>query len=132
MVARPLMTASCPGSSRAEPRAATTPVAGYGPDLSPVKSVSASWAVAPIGVATTIKDAHDAAVVEVLAYLDSVVALTRCGTNGVAQVDTSGLIGAALTHCDSAPGRGSALTQLVRIAHGHRPVGTADPHQPIV
>ena len=39
-----------------------------------------------------------------MAYLESAAAFTRSGTNGVAQVDTSGLIGAAFTHRDSRAG----------------------------
>ncbi len=85
-------------------RARPTAVAGYDLTFSPVKSVSALWAVAPRKIARTIEDAHDAAVADVLAYLESVAAFTRSGTYGVAQLDTRGLIAAAFTHRDSRAG----------------------------
>jgi conjugative relaxase-like TrwC/TraI family protein len=87
-----------------ETRARTTAVAGYDLTFSPVKSVSALWAIAPLPVSQAIEEAHDAAVNDVLAYLETAAAFTRAGTNGVAQVDTTGLIGAAFTHRDSRAG----------------------------
>ncbi|WP_165595650.1 relaxase domain-containing protein, partial [Mycolicibacterium novocastrense] len=47
-------------------RARTTAVAGYDLAFSPVKSVSALWAIAPLSVAEQIEAAHDAAVADVL------------------------------------------------------------------
>ncbi|TRW79521.1 AAA family ATPase [Mycolicibacterium sp. 018/SC-01/001] len=85
-------------------RARTTAVAGYDLTFSPVKSVSALWAIAPLTVAEKIETAHDAAVAEVLDWLQDHAAFTRLGTNGVAQVDTEGLIAAAFTHRDSRAG----------------------------
>lgn len=87
-----------------ETRARTTAVAGYDLTFSPVKSVSALWAIAPLDVANVIEECHDAAVADALAWLESHAAFTRSGTNGVAQVDTTGLIGAAFTHRDSRAG----------------------------
>lgn len=85
-------------------RARTTAVAGYDLTFSPVKSVSALWAIAPLAVAGQIEAAHDAAVADVLDWLQDHAAFTRLGTNGVAQVDTEGLIAAAFTHRDSRAG----------------------------
>ncbi|OBJ93004.1 exonuclease V subunit alpha [Mycobacterium sp. 1245852.3] len=87
-----------------ETRAQTTAVAGYDLTFSPVKSVSALWAIAPLDVANVVEECHDAAVTDALAWLETHAALTRSGTNGVAQVDTTGLIGAAFTHRDSRAG----------------------------
>lgn len=87
-----------------ETRARTTAVAGYDLTFSPVKSVSALWAIAPLSVSQTIEEAHDAAVADTLAWLEQQAAFTRSGTNGVAQLDTTGLIGAAFTHRDSRAG----------------------------
>ncbi|MGV7254584.1 MobF family relaxase [Mycobacterium kansasii] len=87
-----------------EIRARTTSVAGYDLTFSPVKSVSALWAIAPPAVSKAIEEAHDAAVADVLKFLESAAAFTRSGTNGVAQVDTTGLIAAAFTHRDSRAG----------------------------
>jgi conjugative relaxase-like TrwC/TraI family protein len=87
-----------------ETRARTTAVAGYDLTFSPVKSVSALWAIAPIEVASVIEECHEAAIADALAWLESNAAFTRTGTDGVAQVDTTGLIGAAFTHRDSRAG----------------------------
>ncbi|MDT5258044.1 MAG: hypothetical protein QOD10_3124, partial [Mycobacterium sp.] len=85
-------------------RARTTAVAGYDLTFSPVKSVSALWAIAALPVADQIEAAHDAAVADVLEWLQDSAAFTRTGTNGIAQVDTEGLIAAAFTHRDSRAG----------------------------
>ncbi len=87
-----------------ETRARTTAVAGYDLTFSPVKSVSALWAIAPMDIATVVEECHDAAVADALKWLETHAAFTRSGTNGVAQVDTTGLLGAAFTHRDSRAG----------------------------
>ncbi|WP_454561886.1 MobF family relaxase [Mycobacterium haemophilum] len=93
-------------------RALTTAVAGYDLTFSPVKSVSALWALAPIAVATVIEECQDAAVTDTVAFVESSSAFTRTGTNGVAQVDTTGLIGAVFTHRDSRAGDPDLHTHL--------------------
>ena len=85
-------------------RARTTAVAGYDVTFSPVKSVSALWAVAPLDVAREIEECHDAAVADALAFMEAHATFTRSGAAGVAQVDTTGLIGTAFTHRDSRAG----------------------------
>jgi len=85
-------------------RARTTAVAGYDLTFSPAKSVSALWAIAPLPVAEQIEAAHDAAVADVLEWLQDQATFTRTGAGGVAQVDTEGLIAAAFTHRDSRAG----------------------------
>ena len=85
-------------------RAKTTAVAGYDLTFSPIKSVSALWAIAPLSVAEQIEAAHDAAVADVLEWLQDQATFTRTGAGGVAQVDTEGLIAAAFTHRDSRAG----------------------------
>lgn len=85
-------------------RAKTTAVAGYDLTFSPVKSVSALWAIAPVSVSEQIEAAHDAAVADVLEWLQDQAAFTRTGAGGVAQVDTEGLIAAVFTHRDSRAG----------------------------
>ncbi|WP_435825425.1 MobF family relaxase [Mycobacterium simiae] len=108
-----------------ETRARTTAVAGYDLTFSPVKSVSALWAIAPREVSGVIEKAHDAAVADALAWLQEHAAFSRSGTNGIAQVDTTGLIGAAFTHRDSRAGDPDLHTHVaisnkvaVRDAHG--------------
>ncbi|MDT4900754.1 MAG: hypothetical protein QOJ78_1684, partial [Pseudonocardiales bacterium] len=85
-------------------RPAPVPVAGYDLTFSPVKSVSALWAIAPRELAETIAACHDDAVRDTIGWLEKHAAYTRRGTNGVAQVDTTGLIAAAFTHRDSRAG----------------------------
>jgi len=82
-------------------RAATTAVAGFDLTFTPVKSVSALWAIAPPEVATLIEAAHHAAVQDTLSWLEKEVIRTRGGRNGVQQLDTTGMIAAAFNHRDS-------------------------------
>lgn len=101
-------------------RAATTAVAGYDVTFSPVKSVSTLWAITPLEVATTIEEAHDAAVADALAFLEERAAFTRTGHDGIAQVDTTGLIAAAFTHRDSRAGDPDLHTHVAisnKVAH---------------
>ena len=81
-----------------------TAVAGYDLTFSPVKSVSALWAVAPGEVARAIEAAHDAAVRDALDFIEREVLFTREGRGGVRQVETRGLIATAFTHRDSRAG----------------------------
>lgn len=85
-------------------RARTTAVAGYDLTFSPVKSVSGLWAIAPLPVSEQVEAAHDDAVADVLQWLQDNAVFTRVGANGVAQVDTEGLIAAVFTHRDSRAG----------------------------
>ena len=85
-------------------RPATTAVAGYDLTFSPVKSVSALWAVADLPVAAAIERAHDAAVADALAFLERTALFTREGADGVRQVETRGLVAVAFTHRDSRAG----------------------------
>ncbi|WP_198950086.1 MobF family relaxase [Kineosporia sp. A_224] len=85
-------------------RQATTAVAGYDLTFSPVKSVSALWAVAPREVAEQVEAAHHAAVADAVAWLEDSATYTRVGAQGVAQVDVTGLLAAAFTHRDSRAG----------------------------
>ncbi|KDE97082.1 exonuclease V subunit alpha [Mycolicibacterium aromaticivorans JS19b1 = JCM 16368] len=82
----------------------TTAVAGYDLTFTPVKSVSALWALAPLGIAKTVEDCHHKAVADTLAFLESQACFSRMGTNGVAQVDAGGFIAAAFDHRDSRAG----------------------------
>src|SRR4051794_29246244 len=85
-------------------RPATKAVAGYDLTFSPVKSVSALWALAPREIAERIEAAHHAAVADTLAWLERHAVFTRLGAGGVRQVETSGLIAAVFTHRDSRAG----------------------------
>jgi conjugative relaxase-like TrwC/TraI family protein len=85
-------------------RQATTAVAGYDLTFSPVKSVSALWAIAPRQVAEQIEAAHHDAVADTLRWLETEVAFTRTGRAGVRQVETNGILAAAFTHRDARSG----------------------------
>ena len=87
-----------------ESRELTTSTAGYDFTFSPVKSVSALWALAPVQVARIIEGCHDRAVNDALDFLQDEACFTRIGTGGVAQVDTEGFIAARFTHRDSRAG----------------------------
>jgi len=85
-------------------RQQTTAVAGFDLTFSPVKSVSALWALADPGLAAIIETAHQSAVSDALAFIEKQVLFTRTGTNGVRQVEVRGLVGTAFTHRDSRAG----------------------------
>ena len=84
------------------PRAQT--VAGFDLTFSPVKSVSALWAVAEPAVAAAIERAHQAAVRDALTFIEQQALFTRTGPQGVRQVNVRGLVAAAFTHRDSRAG----------------------------
>lgn len=85
-------------------RPRTTAVAGYDLTFSPVKSVSALWALAEPSVAARIERAHDAAIAEALSFIEREALFTRTGPQGVRQVDVRGLVAATFTHRDSRAG----------------------------
>ena len=82
-------------------RPAQVPVAGFDLTFSPVKSVSALWALAPPEVAKQVQAAHQDAVLKTLEMLEREVAFTRVGKGGVRQVPVVGLVAAAFDHRDS-------------------------------
>lgn len=90
-----------------------TAVAAFDLAFSPVKSLSAAWAVAPLPIAQVFEDCHHDAVADVVAFLEESVAFSRTGTNGVAQVNTEGLIATAWTHRDSRASDPDLHTHLV-------------------
>ncbi len=79
-------------------------VAGFDLTFSPVKSVSALWALAPSTTAREIEAAHQAAVEDALDWLERTAVFTRLGRNGVRQVDVRGLVAAAFVHRTSRAG----------------------------
>ncbi|GIL37577.1 MobF family relaxase [Phycicoccus sp. DTK01] len=85
-------------------RPRTRAVAGFDLTFSPVKSVSALWALAPPAVAAQVEQAHHDAVRDALNYLEEQAVFTREGADGVRQVETTGLVAAAFTHRDSRAG----------------------------
>ena len=94
-------------------RPAQVPVAGYDLTFSPVKSVSALWALAPPEVAGQVEAAHHAAVRSTLAMLEREVAFTRVGKGGIRRVPVTGLVAAGFDHRDSRAGDPDLHTHLV-------------------
>ncbi|WP_280335619.1 MobF family relaxase [Nocardia wallacei] len=76
-------------------------VAGFDITFSPVKSVSALWAVAPKRTAERIAAAHEAAVDDAIRWLERHGIYTRLGRNGIRQVDVEGLVAARFSHRES-------------------------------
>jgi conjugative relaxase-like TrwC/TraI family protein len=92
------------GQIAKDSRPRTQTVAGYDLTFSPVKSVSTLWAVAEPAVAAAIERAHQAAVHDALAFIETHALFTRTGPQGIRQVDVRGLVAAAFTHRDSRAG----------------------------
>ncbi|HMM95054.1 MobF family relaxase [Phycicoccus sp.] len=92
---------------------AQTPVAGYDLTFSPVKSVSALWALAAPEVAREVEAAHEAAVRATIGLLEREVAFTRVGKGGIRQVPVTGLVAAAFDHRDSRAGDPDLHTHVV-------------------
>ncbi|MGW0052597.1 MobF family relaxase [Nocardia nova] len=88
-------------------------VAGFDITFSPVKSVSALWAIAPIEVSQRIAAAHDAAVDDALRWLQKHGIFTRAGRNGVRQLDVDGIIAARFVHRESRCGDPDLHTHVV-------------------
>ncbi|MBA3368690.1 MAG: relaxase domain-containing protein, partial [Geodermatophilaceae bacterium] len=85
-------------------RPVTRAVAGYDLTFSPVKSVSALWALAPREISEQIEAAHHAAVADTIQWLEEAASYTRTGAGGIRQVEVTGLIAATFTHRDSRAG----------------------------
>jgi conjugative relaxase-like TrwC/TraI family protein len=92
------------GQIAKDSRPRTQTVAGYDLTFSPVKSVSALWAVADPAVAAVIERAHQAAVQDALAFIEKHALFTRTGPQGIRQVNVRGLVATAFTHRDSRAG----------------------------
>jgi hypothetical protein len=92
------------GQIAKDSRTRTQTVAGYDLTFSPVKSVSALWAVADSTVAAAIERAHQAAVNDALRFIEEHALFTRTGAQGIRQVDVRGLVATAFSHRDSRAG----------------------------
>ncbi|MFD3707429.1 MobF family relaxase [Nocardia sp. NPDC058658] len=79
-------------------------VAGFDITFSPVKSVSALWALAPPEIAHRIEVAHRRAIGDAVAWLETNAVFTRLGRHGIRQVDVEGVVAAGFTHRDSRAG----------------------------
>ncbi|WP_405492822.1 MobF family relaxase [Nocardia sp. NBC_00511] len=97
-------------TEKAETRKA---VAGFDCVFTPQKSISILWGLGSDAVRREIWQCHLEAVREVLEFAESRYAVTRRGTNGVRQIDATGLIIAAFTHYDNRAGDMNPHTHAV-------------------
>nr|WP_238357230.1 MobF family relaxase [Kribbella italica] len=88
-------------------------VAGFDLTFSPVKSVSALWATANVGVKEQVAAAHYDAVNDILDLIQDQAVFTRTGDGGIAQIDTRGAIATAFDHWDTRSGDPQLHTHLV-------------------
>lgn len=107
----------------ARTRRGRTSVAGFDLTFSPVKSVSALWALSNPEIADQVAAAHDAAVRDVVGWLEDTAIYARRGHNGPRQVDVGGLLAVAFVHRDSRTGDPDlhthvAISNKVRAADG--------------
>ncbi|WP_328436932.1 MobF family relaxase [Nocardia puris] len=79
-------------------------VAAFDITFSPVKSVSALWAIAPLNVSQRIEAAHDKAVTDAIRWLEQHALYTRLGRNGIRRVDVEGVVAACFRHRESRAG----------------------------
>lgn len=79
-------------------------VRGFDLTFKPPKSVSVLWGIADHGVQVQLYGAHREALAATLAVIERHMLFTRVGAQGVRQVPTRGLIGAAFDHWDSRRG----------------------------
>jgi conjugative relaxase-like TrwC/TraI family protein len=82
----------------------TDAVTGFDLTFSAPKSVSTLWALGGTAIGGHVVDAHKAAVVAALAYLDRHASVSRRGTDGVEQIATTGLVAALFDHRTSRAG----------------------------
>jgi len=92
------------------PVAAT--IAGVDLTVSPTKSFSSLWALAPLATSQQLEELHRQAVARVVEYLET-QAFSRVGPHGVRNVETRGLVAVAFTHRDSRAGDPDLHTHLV-------------------
>jgi conjugative relaxase-like TrwC/TraI family protein len=81
-----------------------TALAGWDVTLSPPKSVSSLWAIAPPALAAAIRQVHEAAVTDTLAECEGRVLFTRQGHQGARHVPVRGMVAGRFTHRDSRAG----------------------------
>ncbi|MEV6072066.1 MobF family relaxase [Nocardia sp. NPDC052001] len=88
-------------------------VAGFDITFSPVKSVSALWAIAPKPVSDAIFAAHNKAIDDAVPWLEKHAIFSRLGANGVRQVNVEGIVAARFDHRESRCGDPDLHTHLV-------------------
>ena len=89
-------------------------VAGYDLVFTPTKSVSMAWGLGDENLRTGIEAAHEAAIADVVSYLEDNAIYARRGRGGVEQIDTDkGLVATKFRHYDSRNGDPNLHDHLV-------------------
>ncbi len=88
-------------------------VAGYDLTFTAPKSVSVVWGLADESTRATLYEAHRAALMSALQFVEHSVIRTRVGAAGCRQVRTRGMIAAAFDHWDSRAGDPNLHTHVV-------------------
>ncbi len=101
--ARKRMTATHRDGPNAK-RISVAPVSGWDLTFSAPKSVSVLYAISDSDVRDGVRDAHDEAVSDALAFVERHAAFTRRGAGGVDVVPGNGFIAAAFRHVTSRAG----------------------------
>ena len=93
-------------------RPAAVTIAGVDLTLSPAKSISTFWALAPLLDSQTVERLHLRAVGKVVEYVETQLH-TRIGAHGIRNVETRGMVAVGFTHRDSRAGDPDLHTHLV-------------------
>lgn len=89
-------------------------VAGFDMVFTPPKSVSLAWGLGDKTLREGVQKAHEAAIGDVVKFLEDQVVMTRRGRNGVRQIDIEGgLIATKFRHWDSRSGDPNLHDHLV-------------------
>lgn len=89
-------------------------VAGFDMVFTPPKSVSLAWGLGDETLRKGVQKAHEAAIADVVKFLEDQVVMTRRGRNGVRQIDIDGgLIATKFRHWDSRSGDPNLHDHLV-------------------
>lgn len=89
-------------------------VAGYDLVFTPTKSVSMAWGLGDENLRSGIEAAHEAAITDVVSYLEDNAIYARRGRGGVEQIDTDkGLVATKFRHYDSRNGDPNLHDHLV-------------------
>lgn len=93
-------------------RPTATTIAGVDLTVSPTKSFSTAWALAPLATSRKLEELHHRAVARMITYLET-QAFSRVGPGGVRNVEARGLVVAAFDHRSTRAGDPDLHTHLV-------------------
>ncbi len=93
-------------------RPTATTIAGVDLTVSPTKSFSTAWALAPLATSRQLEELHHRAIARMITYLET-QAFSRVGPGGVRNVEAHGLVVAAFDHRSTRAGDPDLHTHLV-------------------